>query len=158
DTLTGQALRVIDVQPVKNAQVFGAIPAIAVSADGSRLVVCSSTGVRIFDAGTLASIQELKPSRSSLRGVALSNGPTYVTGAWDGSVSVWTEESDKVQRTWSAPEGLLAIALAPDASLVATATQANVVHVWEVETGLEKSTTPPFTREAFALAFSPDGV
>jgi WD40 repeat protein len=137
---------------------------IAMSPDGTRLVVARSDGhVLTLDARDGRVIQDLDAHREAANVVRLSpDGRTLVSGGSDDVVRLWTWRADGAGGGWE-PQATLACAgdvigaaVHPDGHSVATTARPGQLQFWELPGGrplgkLDLSEMP------WRLAYSPDG-
>jgi WD40 repeat protein len=148
----------------------GAVNAVAISADGTRVASGSSDGVlKIFDSRVGNTIQEMRGDPSEVLSLAFKPGGAQIaSGHKDGTFRIWNVESgDPATVGNSFERSVHSVLFSPDAVLIAVGVEAKsgkgpglapVAQVWE-------SKGPKFWKKLVSerggighgLAFSPDG-
>jgi WD40 repeat protein/sterol desaturase/sphingolipid hydroxylase (fatty acid hydroxylase superfamily) len=137
-----------------------AVLAVAISADGSRLVSGSEDGtVKVWDAVTARELLVLKGHTRAVRGVALSaDGRTIVTGSWDGTVRLWDARTGREKRTLKGHTGqILGVAVSGDGRTVVSASVDFTAKVWDAATGETRATLGGPAGAVLGVAISGDG-
>jgi serine/threonine protein kinase len=137
--------------------------ALAISPDGKLL---ASGGidkiVRLWDLEGGQVRRELtghkQPGVDTIYTVAFSpDGNLLASGDRQGTIKLWDAATGREQHTLTAPGGdLHQIAFSRDGRFLAAARQSGNVQLWEVSSGKLHSSLPG-DKEAWCLAFSPDG-
>jgi serine/threonine protein kinase/WD40 repeat protein len=136
---------------VRLAGYEGEVNALALSRDGRRLAVGRKDGaVRVWD----LSMGWRSGGAEAASAVAGGRGRTYVARP-DHSIEVWDNARDRALKRLRGHTGTItALALAPDAGLLFSASLDQTIGVWDLEKGEEKAsvkTSEPIT----ALAVPP---
>jgi WD40 repeat protein len=143
---------------------------VAFSADGTRVVSTDGSGTIVWDARTGQEILSLKIAGSGGPGeVAFTPDGSrlaVVRGGYDpgkgeilpGEVEVWEVATGRRLVTLTGRRTLIhAVALSPDGSRLASASEDRTVKVWDVRTGQEVRSFRGHLGPAWGVAFSPDG-
>jgi RNA polymerase sigma factor (sigma-70 family) len=156
---TGQQLRSFRGHPDR-------VNALAFSPDGRRLASGSpESSIHLWDVATGKQLLMLQGHQERVTCVAYSqDGRVIATGGWDRRIHLWDAAGGKLLRQWRtvgpqrpfptglAPGLLAGLAFAPDGKHLVSATQDEVVSLWETATGKE------VRRLAGSCgAFSPEG-
>jgi sterol desaturase/sphingolipid hydroxylase (fatty acid hydroxylase superfamily) len=164
---TGEEEQAVEPQPIPEAvqspSVAGhsaAVLAVAISADGSRLVSGSEDGtVKVWDTVTAQQLFALKGHTRAVRGVAIStDGLTIATGSWDGTVRLWDARTGREKRTLKGHTGqVLGVAVSGDGRTVVSASVDFTAKVWDAETGQATATLGGPAGAVLGVAVSGDG-
>ncbi|MBN1886711.1 MAG: WD40 repeat domain-containing protein [Thermoflexales bacterium] len=162
DTNTGTLIRTLDLP--------GAVEVgLAISPDGSRLALTAamSNAVQLRDSSSGAILHVFTATVTSMTSVAFSpDGRWLAAGSWepyedmqqtDESVWLWDTTSGQFLRSFGAEGGYAAtmdLVFSPDGSLLATASRAGQVQLWDPGTGRLLYT---FEGGGYTAVFSPDG-
>jgi WD40 repeat protein/predicted Ser/Thr protein kinase len=155
DASTRDCLAIIDGLPQVNCLAAGELagaPFVAVGAGPGR--------VMLFDARTARHLRDLTiDSNAVVTALSLSAGGRRLAARTMGSVFLLDVETGSVAARWSchSPTVYSAVAISPDASLVAADANAGAVVVWDVATKKELRRFEGHTGPVCGLAFSPDG-
>jgi WD40 repeat protein len=110
----------------------------SISADSRRLAVAAGQGVRVWD---LATRKELGPAcvghTSDPTHIVVSTKGLIVTTGNDNTVRLWDAATTRQKRKFTVDGWVRAIALSPDANLLAASSFDDRVHVWNPHTGRE---------------------
>jgi WD40 repeat protein len=152
NTLTGEQLKKLDVQPVK-------VDCLSFTADGRTIAVAGEDGtIQTLD---LASEQITKTIRGGGKITALRFAPagrTLASAAEDGMVSLWDLQTGALSLQLKKHSGAVnAIAFSTDGNWMATGGDDRSVIVWELATGKARRTLKGHDLTVTSLAFSPDG-
>jgi WD40 repeat protein len=109
----------------------GGVTAVDFGPDGRRLAVASADRtVRVWEPDTGRLAHTLRGHVRAVTGVGFSpDGSRLFSGSQDGTVRVWHAGSGQPLVTLTEPEGVAAIAVAPDGHALATAGPTGVVGV-----------------------------
>jgi sterol desaturase/sphingolipid hydroxylase (fatty acid hydroxylase superfamily) len=150
-------------EPGRPAQLSGhtaAVLAVAVSADGRRIVSGSEDGtVKVWDAVTAREQLNLKGHARAVRGVAITaDGQTIVTGSRDRTVKVWDAQTGREKHTLEGHTGeVLGVAVSADGRTVVSAGVDFTAKVWDAQAGEEKRTLTGPPGAVLGVAVSADG-
>lgn len=157
----------------------GRLLSIAANADGSLIASGSSNGtLKVWPVDAIAT----QKSQTNLRGQALkSTGPAIsaltfhptnpnllISGDLTGTLHVWDIARNQIMLTLaSSPPSnsrpsdniseIVSLSVSPDGRYVASASNSNVIRVWDVETGRLTQTLSGHGSAVTDVAFSPDG-
>jgi WD40 repeat protein len=145
-----------------------AVPAIAVSGDGKRLLVWEPASDRgssllVFNTANGAEIGKCLDNGRNIQAAGFSkDGKTVAFGAADGSVRVWKpeEKTDKPGSEWQAfgkEESVASLAVAPDAGFLVVGGEGGKTHICDPETGKILATLDGHAGRVHASAISADG-
>ncbi|MEO8701491.1 MAG: WD40 repeat domain-containing protein [Kofleriaceae bacterium] len=129
---------------------------VAFDPTGSRLAIATK--------GKLLELWDIDQDRVIWRAdnrvfdVDFSRDGHYVTASSDdGYARIWNAETGEVVMELKQPGRALAVALSPDASLLATAVTDNRIYLWDVATGKLAGTRVGHDNIINSLVFAPDG-
>ncbi|MCA9290645.1 MAG: hypothetical protein KDA25_05925, partial [Phycisphaerales bacterium] len=128
------------------------------SPDGATIAVsCFDGWVRLFDArtGALRREWDAHPGSTCHATAFSADGERLVTCSWDHTARVWNPDDGTPIATLDASDGVYAIAISPDGSLVATS--GSTIIVWDVATGSRRHVLAADGAEPTRLEFSADG-
>jgi WD40 repeat protein/serine/threonine protein kinase len=134
------------------------VSAVAVSADGARLVTGAQDGmVRLWDAATSRPMEPPMRHGGHVRSVAFAaDGKTILSGGNDGAVQRWDLASGQaIGSPWKQPGQVLAVAPSPDGRTVLTGGDDAQGRLWSV-TDATVAATLPHQDWVIAAAVSPD--
>ena len=138
----------------------GPVYAVAVSADGSRVVSGGYDGrVRVWDLANGHEQGELTGLGWSVRAVAVNgDGTRAVSSVRGGTVRVWDLAARREQATLTGHSGeVRALALSGDGTRAVSGGEDGTVRVWDPATGREQATLTGHSGEVQAVALSGDG-
>ena len=152
-----------DVDEVRQLAQFGmgTISDVALSADGTLLVVGSTTGVHFYDPVTLKLLRVIPAQRPVDRVVLSHDGRRLMSmELWSKGLPIWdtvTGELLKRLDTWTGSQHLATFS--PDGSLVALAEEYEnkPIQLWDITSGKITETLAGHDDGVRKLAFSPDG-
>jgi WD40 repeat protein len=134
----------------------------AVSPDGSRIATFGAEGqMIIWDSQTGEELLTQWVTEYAGLDVAFSPDNNRIASAsGDGTVRVWDLNAPEEERLLLTLSGhgsyVQSVAFSPDGNLIASAS-ANLIRVWDAETGQPLYTLPGHTRVVLHIEFSPDG-
>lgn len=139
----------------------------ALDADGKLLATSGYGGAcYLFDVESLKLRKTFDKESGENTTVALSpNGQVLVSGARDGSLTIWdTDSGAKIQELPRLELPIEGLAFSPDGKLLASTsgdykqhTKPGTVKLWNTETWDEVANLPGPTQKMRAIQFSPDG-
>lgn len=88
---------------------------------------------------------------------AADNSGRIASGGEDKSVYIWTASNGVVSRVHQEPDQVYTVAWSPDARAIASSGQANIVNVWDPNTGNGSVSYTGHTSPVYSVAWSPDG-
>jgi WD40 repeat protein/tRNA A-37 threonylcarbamoyl transferase component Bud32 len=148
------------LHPVLSAgAAAGAVVDISFSSDGATLATASSSGVKLWNAATGASLGLVKTEEAENLDFSADGGVLAFARGWEGGAEVW----DAATRTPIAEVDSLpdtpdwSVALSPDGRTLAVGGWGAVVRVVDVGTGKLVHELDQAGAGAMALDFSPDG-
>lgn len=160
----GNVVSVIDVASFRERlRLEGhedAVVAVALAADGQRLVSASRDGTaRLWDARTGALVHKLSGHAKGVRAAAISpDGQTIATGADDGTVRLWSPSSGAERHVLRGHhDDVRCVAVSPDGALVASGANDGTVRLWDARTGASRRELGERGDGRRAVAFTPDG-
>jgi WD40 repeat protein len=117
----------------------GAVTALALAPGGERLVSGGADGsVRVWETLSGREIAVLRGHRGEVSAVRWLDGSRIVSAGRDGSLRVWDGERGEALATWAeggeADPPILALAVAPDGRLAASATPQGI-SIWDAKSG-----------------------
>lgn len=156
DTQSGSAAQAGD-----SVRVAEGISAMAVAADGGRLLAGSKKGgFGVWDLRRGAQVVALQGHRLSVSSVAISgDGRFGLSGGYDKAARLWNLDSGELLETlYAANEGVVyAVALSADGRLALTGAADGALRLWDLPAGSLRATLAGHTHRIYALALSADG-
>jgi WD40 repeat protein len=117
---------------------FGAVGAVAVSADGERIGAGTLGGaVRVWRMADRAALLSARPTLGGIWSVALSSdGRLFVSGSLDATVELWDVDSGtRLPLQLRQPSPVTRVALTSDTRTLVTAALDGIVRIWDAATG-----------------------
>ena len=158
---SGYRLQVWDPETGTNLAVLEALAygagTFSLSPDGT-LASVSSEAIRIWDLERLAHTSTFLGHRYQITSLSFSrDGTTLASGSWwDGTVRLWDASTGSTLARIVYPRQIERLALSPDGTLLATASNDFAVTLWDISTGsVVGRMGHPYLIES--VAFSPDG-
>lgn len=139
----------------------GKVWAMAISPDGSRIVVGGQRGFfRVLDLATGKQIAELQGSHpATVDCLEYSrDGQFIATGSWrNNEVIVWRAHDGAMQTSFKAEGHVRAIAFSPDGKKITAGCDDKLLFVWNTESGELISKMNAHALSVYDVSFSPDG-
>jgi WD40 repeat protein/transcriptional regulator with XRE-family HTH domain len=139
---------------------FGAVGAVAISADSARIGAGTLGGaVRVWRMADRAPLLGARPTSGGIWGVALSaDGRVFARGSLDATVELWDVDSGgRLPFGLHQDSPVTRIELSQDATLLVTTALDGIVRVWDVATGQLVQTAEGHRGAVYGLALSLDG-
>lgn len=147
-----------ELQPLREKGDSDQVNTLALSADGSRLIVGVNNEVLIWDTRTRKFEPALTGHSDLVFSVALSpDGRTLASGSADRRVILWDALTRKLQPLLIHSREVNAVAFSPDGRTLASGSYDKTVILWDVQSGTAKKTLSGHNAPVYAVAFSPDG-
>lgn len=143
------------------------------SPDGQILAVAGLSGVKLYDAKTLSPTpRQLANSDKGIRRLAFSSdGKLLVTATFDlqgiggksNTIELWDATTGTLKIRFQENRNTLydgaasSVVFSPDNTLVASGDWGNVVHLWDVKTGLQKAILSDHMQPVWSVAFNSAG-
>lgn len=166
DPATGETLRVLDVgSKISEAgrhgqdEVPGEVRDLAISADGSRVLVGGAGGfLQLWDIARGELVRDLKGAAASLQAVALTpDGRLALAGGREQKVFVWDLESGRLVHELSGHKAMIrSLTTSPDGKTALSGGFDRTVRLWDLASGKELRRFPT-DGWVVAAAYSPDG-
>jgi WD40 repeat protein len=162
----GKERRSLRVWDVASGQERGAIDehgdgacSLALSRDGTLLIVADGGAVRLWDVATLREVRRLGGHQHWIGGIAFApDGKRLATGGGDRTVRLWDMATRHELRTLTTCKAEVdSLAFSPDGRLIAFTSRDGVIHLWEASSGREARTIRGHQSQELWIAFSPDG-
>lgn len=132
--------------------------ALAVSADGKRVVAAAGSTVRLWEIATGKELPLSEGHRQAPSAIVLAkDGKTMISWGGDRVIRRWDATAGKLLGSYLAPAGTTRAALSPDGSSVALANADNTIRLHDAATGKELHRFKTHPNGTIALAFAPDG-
>ncbi len=129
-----------------------------VAAHAAKKVLAFSAGKEITVIDAKNGQRTLGPHPSTVAGLAFSPDGSRVAAAHYGGVSVWIHDRpEQAPRKLAWKGSHIAIAYAPNAKFIATATQENALHVWRLANGADMQMRGYATKPK-TIAWTPDSL
>jgi WD40 repeat protein/transcriptional regulator with XRE-family HTH domain len=139
---------------------FGAVGAVAISADGERIGAGTLGGaVRVWRIADRATLLSARPATGGIWSVALSSdGRLFVAGSLDATVALWDVDSGtRLPLQLHQPSPVTRIALTRDTRALVTSALDGIVRVWDVATGHLTHSVEGHRGAVYGLAVTIDG-
>jgi WD40 repeat protein/transcriptional regulator with XRE-family HTH domain len=139
---------------------FGAVGAVAISADGERIGAGTLGGaVRVWRMADRAPLVSARAGVGGIWSVALSSdGRLFASGSLDATVALWDVDwGTRLPLDLRQPSPVTRIALTSDRRTLVTAALDGVLRVWNLEKGLLVHTLEGHQGAVYGLAVSIDG-
>ncbi|HEX5748299.1 MAG TPA: pentapeptide repeat-containing protein [Archangium sp.] len=138
----------------------GKIRSIAISPDGSLLVINSGRNPCVVDATSGRPLTTLEGNESAVNWVAISpDGERVAGGCADGKVILWELASGKLLRSTQAHEDeIIEVMFSPDGRMLATASDDGTARLWDAHADTLLRTLDGHGKAVMTVAFSPDGL
>jgi WD40 repeat protein len=135
------------------------IHALAISADGQRVVGLAGHKVKVWQTTTGKPLLTLEGNSTRIASLAFSrDGQRIISEHGDNTVQVWDAASGKLLRTLRGHTGdVLGIAVSPDGQRIASASRDGTAKVWKTVSGKNLLTLKGHTASVRSISFSPDG-
>ena len=145
---------------------------LAISPQGDRFLAAGKDGkIRIFDIQGKSIKPPLSKHKGAVRSVAYSSdGSWFVSGSEDGTIGLWNQDGSPVEfspEDKSTTTGIAAIAISPDDTLIASASQTGEILIWQKLKPKNQTESdakwrviqklPKHNKPIWSLAFSSDG-
>jgi RNA polymerase sigma factor (sigma-70 family) len=136
--------------------------AVAFSPDGALLAGAGTDGIiRLWDTKTGQPAGTLEKHAAPVWSLAFSRQGILASGSADRTAKLWhlggRKPATDLMTSWSGARPILAVAYAPDASVLAVATTDRTIHLRDAESGDVLRVLHGHTDHATCLAFSSDG-
>ena len=160
--VVGDTVKLFDVATGKEVGTLVAkgVLSIAFASDGQSLFAGSWQGITVLDVAGGRQLRSFGDASRNSSCMALSAGGALLVSAGlsDGQMILWEAATGRQLGTLAGSgEGVISLAISPDARLVASAGRDVAIRLWDVAGGADLQTLVGHSRAAEALAFSPDG-
>jgi WD40 repeat protein len=147
-TLTGARALTLRVPPPGRRVAF--------SGDGHTLIVAGGRDVRVFDVSSGRAIATLH-APGPVEDARFGAGGTFAAATATGRVVVWKRPGKRVRTFDGGRSRLVAVALSPDGTLVATASRDGTATMWSIVSGKLQHRLPGARTPLTDVEFSHDG-
>jgi WD40 repeat protein len=139
--------------------LLGGVSSLAISPDGSHLVIGHEKTLKVWDRGTGKQVLSIEGHSDEVTSAAFSrDGRWIASGSLDRTVCLWDGTTGKHIRSLEGhTKPVTSVAFSPDGRRLASASWDNTVKEWNLETGQEERSLEGHTGEVMGVAFSADG-
>ncbi|HXK04932.1 MAG TPA: TIR domain-containing protein [Verrucomicrobiae bacterium] len=131
---------------------------IAFNPDGTRIAAGARDTASVWDIGAGTEIVALPRQPDAIMSVTFADaGRHFVTGGWDGAITVWDAATGATVRTFPKQGAVERVVVSPDGRRLATAHSEGTVKLWDLAPGTEVRAFTGLAKAPKSLAFSPDG-
>jgi len=148
------------IKPVIEAQVPGAIYAVAISPHDETLATAGSDKVvRLWSAKTLSPKLPLEGHAGPVYGLSFHpDGRHLASVGWDHTVRIWDIGSGQLHKSWEGHSGdIWGVAYSPDGTKLATGGHDGAVKLWNPDTGELLATFLGHRTAIHGVSFNSDG-
>jgi WD domain, G-beta repeat len=146
---------------LSSPRVKGTVLNLTFSPDGRTLAGWTETALVLWDVPTPRRRERasfpLGKHRWQPAAVFTPDGSALITSDGEKTVAVRAPRGGEVRKEIVHPDGVTALALAPDGRTLVVATGNREVTSWDLATGAQQARVGTSEREVTALAFAPDG-
>ena len=137
---------------------FRGPPDIALSPDGTTLIIAGVGALKLFDMATGEAQPALAGYAGNVRALAFAPDGAMLATASDDQIRLWATADGRPLRALAGhTEAIFDVAFAPDGRLLASAAADGTVRLWDPFSGAERRVLAGHGSEVRAIAFAPDG-